>query len=270
MLKDSPHLTSSKRSYLIAVTCGAMIQHGIVLLVAGALLPSMMRAFDIREGAAGILLGAGALGFAIGPLLSGLLTDHKGARASFIVGLGAEIFLLAAMGFAPTFAAAVAAFFLLNLAAGFVETSVNIVPMLVGNGKSGSLMNLVHMFFSVGAFMSPVLAGLLLQATGDWRPVWWLTIAPTVMLLVAVLALRFPQVAKAEASAAAPRPNMFQVLRERAILLGAIAMMLYVAAEFGASNWITLYLEKQLGFQTLAATSGLSVRSQTTASWFQV
>ena len=75
-------LTTSKRSAdLIAITCATMTQHGVVLLLAGALLPAMMKTFDIREGAAGILLGAGALGFVIGPMLSGLLSDRKGVKA---------------------------------------------------------------------------------------------------------------------------------------------------------------------------------------------
>jgi fucose permease len=163
------------------------------------------------------------------------------------------------MGLAPTFAVAVIAFFLLQIAAGFIETSVNIVPAALSNGNSGSLMNIVHMFFSVGAFISPFIAGILLQTTGSWRPAWLVTIIPTAALLVAVFLLRFPAMPKASATTTAPRPSKISVLRERAILMGAIAMMLYVAAEFGASNWITLYLDKQLGFATLVATSGLSV-----------
>lgn len=252
-------MITSKRNHLIAVTCAAMAQHGIIMLLAGALLPAMMETFNIREGSAGVLLGAGSVGFILGPMLSGLFSDRTGVRAAFIVGFVGEIAFLALMGLAPTFAVAVAAFFLLQVAAGFVETSLNIVPMLVGNGKTGSLMNLVHMFFSVGAFISPFLAGLLLQATGSWRPAWLLSILPTAILLLAVFLMRFPAMGKAEAVAAGPRPSKMSVLRERAILMGAIAMMLYVAAEFGASNWITLYLDRQLGFATLLATSGLSV-----------
>jgi fucose permease len=252
-------LTTSKPRNLIGVTCAAMAQHGIVLLLAGALLPAMMRTFDIREGSAGVLLGAGAIGFILGPMLSGLLSDRAGVRAAFIVGLGGEIAFLAAMGLAPTFAMAVAAYFLLQVAAGFIETSVNIVPTVVGNGKGGSLMNIVHMFFSVGAFLSPLLAGAVLQTTGSWRPAWLITIIPTAALLIAVLAMRFPAAQKAAGAPGAPKPSILAAVRERAILMGAIAMMLYVAAEFGASNWITLYLDKQLGFATLIATSGLSV-----------
>jgi fucose permease len=236
-----------------------MTQHGVIMLLVGALLPSMMETFDILEGSAGIMLGAGALGFIIGPMLSGLLSDRKGVKASYLVGFAAEIVLLTAMGLAPSFYVAVAAFFFLNIAAGFIETSVNIVPALVGNGKSGSLMNIVHVFFSIGAFVSPFLIGLLLVSTGSWRPVWLLSIIPTAILLLIVAGLRFPRAVKTEHAASAPRPRALQVLRERAILMGAIAMMLYVAAEFGASNWITLYLNKELGFATLAATSGLSI-----------
>jgi fucose permease len=35
-------------------------------------------------------------------------------------------------------------------------------------------------------------------------------------------------------------------------------MLLYVASELGASNWTNLYLQKSLGFSTLASTSGVS------------
>lgn len=252
-------MITSKRSHLIAVTCGAMAQHGIVLLLAGALLPAMMATFGIREGSAGVLLGAGAVGFIIGPMLAGLFTDRAGVRAAFLVGFAGEIACLALMGLAPTFAVAVAAYFLLQIGAGFVETSVNIVPTVVGNSHSGSLMNIVHMFFSVGAFISPFMAGVLLQTTGSWRPAWLLSILPTAVLLIAVFLMRFPAMRKADHAADGPRPSKMSVLRERAILMGALAMMLYVAAEFGASNWITLYLDKQLGFPTLLATSGLSV-----------
>jgi fucose permease len=249
---------SLPRRRLIALTCATMAQHGIVLILAGALLPAMMDTYGIREAQAGVLLGAGALGFMVGPFLAGLLADRAGTRTVLLVGLGSELILLAAMGLAPTYQAAIVAFFLLNVGAGFIETPVNIIPTLVGNGKSGSLMNLVHMFFSVGAFICPFLAGILLTATGSWRPVWLLAIVPTAVLFAAFVFTPFSTTRRA-GKTGEPRPKMLEVLRERAILFGAIAIMLYVAAEFGATNWITLYLQKSLAFTTLTSTSGLSV-----------
>lgn len=245
----------------VALTCAAMTQHGIVLVLAGALLPAMMKTFGIRESAAGLMLGLGALGFVVGPFVAGMLADRTNPRAVFLVGLGLEAVLLTCFGFAPTFPLAIAAYFLFSIGAGFIETVVNIVPTLVEPERPGSLMNVVHMFFSFGAFVSPFAAGLILQATGSWRPVYWVVAVPTALLFLLIWRSPFPQ-SPAAAAETKPAGRVGSVLRERAVLLGALALLLYVAAEFGASNWIVLYAQKELAFPTLAATSALS------ALWF--
>ena len=51
---------------------------------------------------------------------------------------------------------------------------------------------------------------------------------------------------------------MSSVLRERAVLLGALALLLYVASELGVSNWIVLYSQEELGFATVTATATIS------------
>jgi fucose permease len=237
-----------------------MTQHGIILLLAGALLPSIMKTFGIQEAAAGLMLGVGAVGFMIGPLLAGLLADRTGTKTVFLVGFGAELVLLVAFALAPSFGLATAVYFVLSAATGFIETPVNIIPAIVAKERSGSLMNIVHMFFSVGAFISPFLAGVVLQVTGRWQPAYWLAAGLTIVLFLIFARTPFPaQPAREKRVAMGSGLRIWTVLRDRAILLGAVAMFLYVAAEFGASNWIVLYLHKQLHFGTLTATSGLSI-----------
>ena len=69
-------LTNTTKKLWVALTCATMTQHGIVLVLAGALLPAMMKTFGIRESAAGLMLGIGALGFVLGPLVAGMLSDR--------------------------------------------------------------------------------------------------------------------------------------------------------------------------------------------------
>lgn len=254
-------MTNKTKKLWVALTCATMTQHGIVLVLAGALLPAMMKTFGIRESAAGLMLGIGALGFVLGPLVAGVLSDRTSPKVIFLAGLGVEAVLLTCFSFAPTFPLAIAAYFLFSIGAGFIETVVNIMPTLVEPERPGSLMNVVHMFFSIGAFISPILAGLILRDTGSWRPVYWVVAVPTALLFVLIWRSPFPP-NPAAAAAVKPAGRVVSVLRERAVLLGALALLLYVAAEFGVSNWIVLYAQKALAFPVLAATSALS------ALWF--
>lgn len=250
-----------RRTALLVVNCAAMAQHGIILLLLGPVLPSMMDTFQIQPSAAGILLGLGSLGFMLGPMVAGTLADRAGVKGVLVSGFLAEIVFLALMGVSPFFAWAAAANLALHFAAAFVETAVNIVPALIERRHAGSLMNLVHMFFSVGAFIAPFLVGLILQQTGNWRLVFWLAAIPTLALAIYAALIRFPNgrdVTTEGQASQGPAP-LRAVLSDRSVLLGALAIGLYVGAEGGASSWIVLYLERTLRFSTLAATSGLSL-----------
>ncbi|MCS7220871.1 MAG: MFS transporter [Anaerolineae bacterium] len=236
-----------------------MTQHGIVLLLMGPVLPSVIEAFQISESAAGLMLGMGSLGFTLGPMAAGTIADRAGARWILLSGLAAEVILLGAFGFIPSFLLALFTYLALSFAAAFVETAVNVIPALIERQQAGSLMNRVHLFFSIGAFICPFLAGLILKATGDWRPVFWLTALPTALLLLLALRVTFPPLPVGSGALEKPVVPLATLLRDRSILLGALALFLYVGAEIGASNWIVLYLQRELGFATLVATSGLSI-----------
>ncbi len=252
-------MTSRQRQKLIALTCAAMTQHGVVLLLLGPVLPSIMETFRIDTSAAGMMLGLSSLGFALGPLIAGALADRAGVRLVFFLGLATEALVLGLLGMAPSFLLVVAAAFVFGLASAFVETAVNVVPALLQRRQAGSLMNVVHLFFSVGAFVSPFLAGLILKMTGDWRPVFWWAILPTALLALLVLRIPFPARVAQDDGGAASVTSSWALLRERPILLGALALFLYVGAEVGVSSWIVLYLQRKLSFATLASTSGLSI-----------
>ncbi len=252
-------MTNSERRKLIVLTCASMTQHGIILLLMGPVLPALIETFQISESAAGLMLGMGSLGFTLGPVAAGGLADRAGVKWVLLWGLVAEVVLLGLFGLAPSFLLALVLYLSLYFAAAFVETAVNVIPALIERRQAGSLMNLVHLFFSVGAFVAPFLAGLILKATGNWRPVFWLAALPTVLLLLATLRVTFPPRGTHAPVGEKPAVPVTALLRERPILLGALALFLYVGAEIGASNWIVLYLQRRLGFATLAATSGLSI-----------
>lgn len=235
-----------------------MTQHGIVLLIVGPLVPSLMATFGIRESMAGLLLASGSIGFIVGPLFAGAVIDRASVRASLLVGFGLEMVVLAVFGLAPVFVVAAGANFFMHLGSSFIETAANVMPTLVPQKrKAHAVMNLVHMFFSVGAFVGPLLIGAYLQATAEWRPLFFFTLIPTGILLVWTLLTRFPrrQVPRPESGLSQLR----SVLRLPEALWGAVTLFLYVGAEVGVSSWVVHYLQRRLSFEPAPAAAGLSI-----------
>jgi fucose permease len=238
----------------------AMAQHGLILLLVGPLLPSLMEAYSIGESTAGLLLSLGSIGFVAGPLFAGALIDRVNVRAALLAGLGIEILTLALFGVAPAFWVAVAANLLIHLGASFVETSANVMPTLRRSTRSAhAVMNLVHMFFSVGAFAGPLLIGLYLDATGEWRPVLFYALVPTGALFAWSLAVRFPRRKHTDDRPPHPFANLGTVIRMPHAILGAVSLLLYVGAEVGISSWVVYYLQRELGLTTVASAAGLSI-----------
>ncbi|NOZ29736.1 MAG: MFS transporter [Chloroflexi bacterium] len=251
-------MTHTEKRKLVGLTYAAMAQHGIALVLMGPVLPSIMETFKVHESAAGLMLGLGSLGFALGPMVAGTITDRAGVKRALLLGLWIEALMLGLLGFAPAFRWIIITNMLLHFFAAFVETSVNVMPTLIERRNAGSLMNIVHLFFSVGALVSPILAGMILKTTGSWRLVFWFVALPTILLALIAWRTPFPDQRAGAAKTKRPVP-LGTLLRDRSILLGALALFLYVGAEVGVSNWIVLYLKRRLGFATLASTSGLSV-----------
>lgn len=259
-----PRKTASDRQ-VVLLNFAAMTQHGVILLLVGPMVPSIMSAFGIGESMAGVLLGMGSLGFMIGPLLAGAIIDRVNARAAMVVGLAVELLALMLFGASPVLVLAMAANLVLHFGASFVETTANVMPTLTRTkGSEHSVMNLVHMFFSVGAFAGPFLIGLYLGATGRWRPILFFTLIPTGALLLWALRIRFP--ARPESASGESKPSgraaakeIIAIVRMPHVAFGALTLLLYVGAEVGVSSWVVYYLQRKLELSAVASASGLSI-----------
>ena len=245
---------------LLVLNCGIMVQHGVALLIVGPLVPSLMEAFGIGEATTGFLLAMGSVGFLMGPLVAGTIIDRLNIRVALLVGLVLEIVFFALFGTAGLFALVIFANFMFHLGTSFVETSANVLPTLIPRkGSAHARMNLIHVFFSIGAFTGPFLVGLYIARYGVWRPVLFFALIPTILIMLWVAFARFPVRSRHRDRAGRLLSDIAVVVRSRSAVFGAISLLLYVGAEVGLSAWIVYYLLQILGFSTILAASGLSI-----------
>lgn len=253
------HISSERN--IVAVNFAAMFEHGIILLLLGPLVPSFMATFAIGESMAGLLLAAGSAGFVSGLFFAGTVIDRVNVRTALAIGLTVEAAALLLFAVAPAFAVALVAGFALRFGASFIEAGANVMPSLTVQRRSPhAVMNLVHMFFSIGAFVAPFLIGLYLEATGAWRPIMLLTLIPVTLVLAGTLQLRMPrQAPQRDPAESLPRSHIGSVFRMKHVIFGAFTLFFYVGAEVGVSSWVVHYLQSEVGLPPVYSAAGLSV-----------
>jgi len=260
----------SSRRFLLLIAAMGMTLHGAAFSLIGPMLPSIMGTFGIQEAQTGLLLASSPAGFLLGTLGGGFLIDRRGLKSAYLLGLGVEVLALGLYAIAPIFAAALAAGVILGLGSGVVEATLNTLPARmpaadqtrVDSQQASSLMNLVHLYFSLGAFIAPLIIGALLERGWLWRTIYGMSVIPTVAMGLTVVGIRFPPALSQAEMAAGRNPEKgettWTLLRQRPVILGALVLLFYVGAELGIAAWVVLYLQQELHLSIGWASAGLS------------
>ena len=230
----------------------------------GLLVPSAIRSIEatFAQNDAGIgliyLLYSGA--YAAGSFGGGPLTERIGRRrvlvaAAILHGLG-----IASFGLAPTWGLFVASALLAGLGGGGLDGGSNGLYLDLFRTGRGRAMNLLHLFFSVGALSAPLVVGALIEGGVAWQSVFiGSALAPLVLAAwyaVAAMPSGLATASSPSGAEGAARSRPLPSGLGLPIALLAVAMATYVASEVGVSSWLVRFLEPA---PLSTATLGLSL-----------
>lgn len=215
----------------------------------GVLVPSLVRQVETRFGvddaALGLFYLATSLAYAAASFSGGLLTERFGRRA--VLGTAA---ILVALGFlvqggAPSWAWFLVGGPLLGLGSGAIDGGMNSLVLDVVDAGRGRALNLLHLFFSIGAFVSPLVVGRLVSSGIEWQVVLLASAVAAVPLAVALWLVPLPtgrRAARAAPDESAAGRGAPRTASRTPLALLAVAIACYVASEIGVSNWIVRFL----------------------------
>jgi fucose permease len=144
--------------------------NGAMVLLVGAVLPYIMEEAGINYSIAGSLLSAFAIGNLLASFINPVMAAKIGRKATIVI-LSALIPLMwIVITMLPPVPVMYAAFVLLGIGRGAVSILNNAVVNDNSDGKPAAL-NLLHMTFAVGAFLSPFLTSCYISAGLGWRAV---------------------------------------------------------------------------------------------------
>ncbi len=138
------------------------------LLVPG-LIRSIQADFVQTDAGLGLFYLVGAIFYAFGSFAGGLLTERIGRRivlstAALMIGLGLGLQATAGAWTVFLLAGAVT-----SLGSGVVDGGMNGLVLDLFRRRPGGALNLLHLFFSLGAAGSPLIVGQLVSNEVPWR-----------------------------------------------------------------------------------------------------
>jgi fucose permease len=208
----------------------------------GLLVPSVIRQieahFSQTDAGLGVFYFVYSLLYATGSLGGGFAIERLGRRTV----LGAAALLhaagLASLATVPTWELFLLAAVPAGLGAGAIDGGVNGLFMDAYRTERGRALNLLHLFFALGALIAPFVVGRLVEGGAGWQAIVLATAAVLVPLAAGFAGADLPHGRHDRGATNRPRLTL-----GRPLLLLAVAATTYVASEVGVSNWLVRFLE---------------------------
>jgi len=154
-------LNRTVRPQLLFISaCAGILVFGIVLAIIGTVfgMPEMRARLRIDLAQQGNLILLLYLGIFAASLAAGPLIDHIGNKANLFVSSALVLAAMLLFAAARSFLAASAGAVLLGLGGGGLNTCTNVLVSDLYGDKRGPMLNLLGIFFGVGAVCVPLLA----------------------------------------------------------------------------------------------------------------
>ena len=225
---------------LILAAIVAIFIYGMIAAMLGTILPDLSDRFHLTPSQNGTIAFAQALGLILASLAVGPLLDNEGKKIGPILGLGLISIALFALPRAPGFRSILSLIFLLGVGGGILVTGANSLVSDVSETHRATVLNLVNLFFGLGALATPFIAANLFGR--NWVRLCYTIASLTVVTLAIQAFTKMPgptgagRFVLADAAPVLGRPLLFLV---------GLFLFLYISCEVGIWNWLPRHLIAQ-------------------------
>lgn len=237
-------------AYLMLVAIGAAMS------VAGVITKSVALDFGVDNSVIGYCFSFFSVGYAAAVLGNGLILTKINVRTEIVV--ASILGIIAAVGAAIMNSVVLFAFFVFLFGLGngvFCSLGYSlIVKLYTCEAERSAKLNILNFFFSVGAIVTPFLAGVALERGITWQGVLFGTLAP-------VFAVIFMALSQKNNVALGDKPSARETTERWGIkvYLVGVAMLCYVVSEMSFTYWVVPYMMEKLTLDVALGSLFLSV-----------
>ena len=214
--------------------------NGMLALLIGSLLPYIQESYNLDYLFCGILVSAHALGNLCSSFLGGILPIKIGRKNTLLL-LGAfGVISFVLMTLNGSHYILLSAFFFTGINRGAVSNFNNLVMNDVATGKAWAL-NLLHAFFSVGAFSAPI---LVLFITKNTHQNWvFVALIEAILIIISLLVVFFMNVLNNYPAKKDSGLTDWSFIKNKYFLVATAILFTYLCAEQAINGWLVTYLK---------------------------
>ena len=273
MSQETPQVDKTSRrgtapdslsSFLTPVTLLGLVGY-LFIGTAAVLIPSVMPSLTEEYLAAGLTLGtvgyifwarAGAGIF--GNLLAGAASDRIGYQRLVWIAALAVAATLALTAAALPWLLFLAGFALISIAQASLTTGINAMIADANPDSRARALNVLHGVYAVGATISPLVFGFVLQLGVRWR--WTVAATGLIWLVYGGIASLFYRSNGSTAGEGARGQGLdWGMLRNAGFLSLFLIAFIYNGVAYSLLAWVALFMQESAGLDTFASISSVSV-----------
>ena len=248
---------------------------------AAVLIPSVMpfitdeyMATGLTLTAIGVIFPARAVGGILGNLLAGVGSDRLGYNKLVWMAALALAASLALASAARLWLLFIAGFVLISIAQSSLTTGINAMIADANRASRARALNVLHGVYGVGATISPLVIGFILERGAPWR--WTLAATGLIWLLYGGGALLLYRTVwrsltptsghlatgKSGSTAGESRPKQgldWGMLRNVGFLSLFLIAFIYNGVAFSLLGWVAVFMKESVGLSTFYSTSTVAV-----------
>jgi fucose permease len=232
------------RFVTLGVVCAVFFSVGVLSAGLGPTLPSLAEKMGSTLSETGALFTALFLGAVASQIAGGPLTDRFGQRPMLFASLVLLAGGLAGVALSPTLPIALVSMLIAGLGDGVIIVAVNVSISQLFATRAVSALNILNIFFGMGAIAGPLLAGFALQT--------WATAVPVLWTVVLILLPSLIFVPRLNLGPHRPPPKRGEVdfdprnspYRSPFLWMLGVLLLLYVGLEVGTGGWLVVYVDR--------------------------
>lgn len=235
--------------------CLGMLAFGIVLTTLGAVLPSVIERFSLDKAAAGALFLLLTFGILAGSLVFGPIVDRYGYKGMLAAATVLIVIGLEGIAFAPGLALLRVAIVLIGFGGGVINGGANALVADISSEGKGANLNLLGVFFGVGAMGVPFALGAL---GGAWSHAA-LIAAVGVLVIVPLLVILMTQFPAPKQPQGFPIAAAGRLASQPLLLLMGLLLFLESGMEITIGGWTSTFVKEELAVPERSALFLLSL-----------